>query len=317
MSLVHIYLFGRFQVRKGQQILDGFDGRKTQELFCYLLLYRDRPHPREALADLLWSDGQADRPNRSLRKALWQLRSALDCEPELLSSRVLLVEPDWIQLDPQADLWLDVAMFEEAFNCVRGLKGRELDLQSVQTLKMAVELYQGGLQESWYQDWYLYQRERYQHMYLVMLDKLMEYCEVNGRFESGITYGSMILSCEPARERTHRRLMRLHYAAGDRTAALREYERCVAALEEELGVGPAKRTVALYQQIQMDEFSRSTLESVEARQGPRAAPSPLPLLLHSLSQLQTVLDQIQQEIRQDIQMLKQAMDDQGQRTRNE
>jgi DNA-binding SARP family transcriptional activator len=311
MSLVHIYLFGKFQVRKGQQILNGFDARKAQELFCYLLLYQDRPHPREALADLLWSDSQADRPNRSLRKALWQLRAALDCEPELLSSRVLRVEADWIQLNPQADLWLDVAVFEEAFNRVRGLAGQELDLQSVQNMRMAVDLYQGGLQESWYQDWYLYQRERFQHMYLVMLDKLMEYYEANGRFESGMTYGAMILSCEPARERTHRRLMRLHYMAGDRTAALREYEHCVAALEEELGVGPAKRTVALYEQIRMDQLSRSTPGLVEAQQGSQEAPSALPLLLRSLSQLQTTLGQIEQEIHQDIQMLKQVMDDEG------
>jgi DNA-binding SARP family transcriptional activator len=311
MSPVHVFLFGKFQVRKGQQIVNGFDARKAQELFCYLLLYQDRPHPREALADLLWSGSQADRPNRCLRKALWQLRAALDSEPELLSDRVLRVEPDWIQLNPQADLWLDVAAFEQAFNRVRGLQGRELDLQAVQTLQSAVELYQGGLQESWYQDWYLYQRERYQHMYLVMLDKLMEYCELNGSFESGLAYGAMILSCERARERTHRRLMRLHYLAGDRTAALREYERCVAALEEELGVGPSERTVALYQQIRMDQLNRSTLELVEAQQGPQAAPSPLLLLLRSLCQLQAVLGQIQQEIHQDIQMLKQAMDDQG------
>jgi DNA-binding SARP family transcriptional activator len=316
MSLVHVYLFGKFQVRKGQQILNGFDARKAQELFCYLLLYQDRPHPREALADLLWSDSRADRPNRCLRKALWQLRAALDSESEPLSERVLRVEPDWIQLDPEAGLWLDVAVFEQAFKRIRGLQGRELDLQAVETLQNAVELYQGGLQESWYQDWYLYQRERFQHMYLVMLDKLMEYCEAHGSFESGLAYGAMILSCEPARERTHRRLMRLHYMAGDRTAALREYERCVVALKEELGVGPAKRTAALYQQIRMDQLSRPTLELAKAQQVPQATPSLFPLLLRSLSQLQAALGQIQQEIHQDIEMLEQAVDDQGQWTRN-
>jgi len=29
-----------------------------------------------------------------------------------------------------------------------------------------------------------------------MLDKLMDYCEVNGSFESGLAYGAMTLSCE-------------------------------------------------------------------------------------------------------------------------
>ncbi len=56
----------------------------------------------------------------------------------------------------EADLWLDVAVFEQAFHGVEGMAGRELDPQAVQTLQSAVDLYRGGLQESWYQDWYLY-----------------------------------------------------------------------------------------------------------------------------------------------------------------
>jgi len=105
--------------------------------------------------------------------------------------------------------------------------------------------------------------------------------------------------------------MRLHYMAGDRTAALREYERCVAALEEELGVGPAEHTVALCQQIRMDRLGKSTPELVEAQQGSQAALSPLLLLQHSLDQLQAALGQIQQEICQDIQTLRQTTHDQG------
>lgn len=43
--------------------------------------------------------------------------------------------------------------------------------------------------------------------------------------------------------------MRLHYQAGNRTAAIHQYETCVTALHKELDVGPARRTVALYRQI--------------------------------------------------------------------
>ena len=41
MATFKIYLFGRFCVRHNEQILDGFEARKVQELFCYLLLHRD------------------------------------------------------------------------------------------------------------------------------------------------------------------------------------------------------------------------------------------------------------------------------------
>jgi hypothetical protein len=145
---------------------------------------------------------------------LWQLRNTLDAtKNEALSDRVLLVDPEWVQIKPEADLGLDVALFEQAFSRTQGVRGRELDSQHVQILQSAVDLYRGGLQESWYQDWYLYEREHFQHMYLIMLDKLMGYCEAHCACETGLTYGALILRCEKAHERTHRRLMRLYCSA--------------------------------------------------------------------------------------------------------
>jgi DNA-binding SARP family transcriptional activator len=307
---LRVSLFGRFEVRSGQKALAGFESRRVQELFCYLLLYRDRPHPREALANLLWDEHQTDQPTRCLRKTLWQLRSALDSQDEPLSDRLLLIEPDWVQLDPNVDLWLDVAEFEGAFRRVQHRQGNELDSQGVEALKDAVGLYRGGLQESWYQDWYLYERERFQYLYLVMLDKLMDHCEAQGDYETGLAYGTLILGCERARERTHRRLMRLHYRAGNRTAALRQYEQCVRALHEELGVEPTGRTVALHHQIRIDQLNLSTRTPVEAAERPHLSPSPWPLVLSRLRQLQGILADIHREIGQDIHALEMAINGQ-------
>ncbi len=87
-----------------------------------------------------------------------------------------------------------------------------------------------------------------------MSDKLMEYCEKRQEYERALLYGVRILRHEPARERTHRSLMRLLYMSGDRTAALRQYERCVAALRAELEVEPGRPTRALCEQIRVDEL---------------------------------------------------------------
>ena len=57
-----------------------------------------------------------------------------------------------------------------------------------------------------------------------------------GEYEAGQNYGSIILGFDRARESTHRHLMQLYYLAGDRTGALRQYERCARALDAELGV---------------------------------------------------------------------------------
>jgi DNA-binding SARP family transcriptional activator len=307
MGGLEISLFGKFDVRYGQQLLAGLDAPKVQQLFCYLLLYRDRPHPREVLADLLWNGNRSDHPNRCLRKTLWQLRTALDFQTESLGGSVLSIEPEWVQVNPKSVVWLDVATFEQAFKQVQGMPGKALDLQGAQTLRSAVDLYRGGLQESWYQDWYLYERERYRHMYLVMLDKLMDCCEARRDYEDGLAFGSRILRCDRASERTHRRLMRLHYLAGDRTAALRQYEQCLRALDEELGVKPARATVRLYEQIRDDQFSGLAPRQVGAKPASEVVSSPLPKVLGRLQQLEVALIEVQRQVRQDIDVVELAI----------
>jgi DNA-binding SARP family transcriptional activator len=269
MSTLRICLFGKFCVRRNEQVLDGFDARKVQELFCYLLLHRDHSLPRETLASILWPETTTAQSKKNLRQALWQLQSALGSQNERLDDRILLVEPDWVQLNSQANYWLDVAVFEQTFNLIQKIPGQELDSSTAQLLLDIVRLYQGPLLEGWYQDWCLLERERLQSMYLTMLDKLMSYCEVRQDYETGLLYGMRIMCYDRARERTHRRMMRLYYYLGDRAEALRQYERCAAALEEELGISPSKSTQALYRQIQADQLDEPTSTLVETDTPPR------------------------------------------------
>jgi DNA-binding SARP family transcriptional activator len=183
------------------------------------------------------------------------------------------VAADWVSFNPGSDVWVDVAVFEKAFSVAREVAGHHLNASQAQTLDQAIQLYQGDLMEGWYQDWCLCERERLQTNYLIMLDKMMSYCEAHQKYETGLAYGLRVLRYDRAREVTHRRLMRLYYLADDRTAALRQYEHCVAALNEELGVKPSRLTVALYDQIRLDEFP-----AVAARTAgpPNGDPSVLP-----------------------------------------
>jgi len=82
-----------------------------------------------------------------------------------------------------------------------------------------------------------------------MLDKLMGYSESHELFDMGLRYGKLSLRQDKARECTHQRLMRLHVLRGDHAGALRQYDRCVVALDEELGVEPSEVAIAFYQQI--------------------------------------------------------------------
>jgi DNA-binding SARP family transcriptional activator len=313
MSKLSICLFRKFLVRRNAQVVEGFESRKVQELFCYLLLHRDHALPRETLASLLWPDTTTAQVKKSLRQALWQLQSALGSQAEVDDDRVLLVESDRVQLNSEADIWLDVAVFERAFEVIQMMPGEELDLNRVQIMQEAVQLYQGSLLEGWYQDWCVFERERLQNMYLTMLDKLMCSCEARREYETGLLYGMRILCYDRARERTHRQLMRLHYLNSDRAAALRQYEQCAAAMEEELRARPSKGTMALYEQIQSDQLAPSepAFTHPDLQIAPEVLVPPLQEILCQLTHLQTVLTELQNQVQQNIQALQQCFSSQS------
>lgn len=306
MNTLRIRLFGKFRAERDGRAMGGLDALKVQELFCYLLLNRDRPHHREALAGLLWGDNTTSQSKKYLRHALWQLQLTLGSGGEKQPGEPLVIDPEWVSIPSSPELWLDVQVIDEALARVRGIPGQALESSHVAILEEAVQLYRGDLLEGWYQDWCLYERERLQNIYLDMLDKLMAYCEAHRQYEAGTEYGAKILRFDRARERTHWRLMRLRYLAGDRAGALRQYERCVAALDEELGVKPSQRTVALCEQIRADIVVDLAFPN-EINSGQQATPSTLLPMLERLKSLRATLDSLQSQVDQELQALEEVL----------
>lgn len=297
MSILDIRLLGRFQVLRDGEPMPGFEVGKVKELFSYLLMNRRRSHLREILATLLWVDNDASQARRYLSKALWQLQSALLETGTAGAGSMLLCESEWIQFNAQGTYRLDVADFEEAVSQANGVPGCSLDADVAQALRGALDCYQGDFLEGCYEDWCLCERQRLQCLYLITLDRLMHYYEAQGEYEAGQACGFRILSCDQARERTHRQLMRLHYLAGDRTGALRQYERCKTVLQEELGVPPSHLTQLLYEQICSD---KPLVEP--AVQAPDALPmvEPLQQLLVEVRRLQATASEVEQYLQQQV-----------------
>jgi DNA-binding SARP family transcriptional activator len=262
MSDLQISLFGQFRIRRDGRDLDGFDVLKVQELLSYLLLHAGRPQVRELVASRLWGGHcTTSRSKAYLRKALWRLQSALRTEAGAGAENLITASGDSICLHRVSSVELDIAVFEEAYADARGVSGHGLSNQSVHALKRAVRLYDGDLLANWYVDWCTGPRARLKQIYLILLDKLTQWCEVHGHYEEGLEYGAATLEHDSARERTHRQLMRLHVLAGYRTAALRQYDACARILREELDVAPAQRTVELYDQIRSDRFDRRSVRA--------------------------------------------------------
>lgn len=243
---VRFHLFGRFRCVRNGDHLSGLDGHKAAEFLAYLVLNRGRPLRREALAAALWGANSTQQSLKYLRQALWKLH-ALAAEPWAC----VRIERDWLVLDP-GDAWIDVEAFERALDDTRDRSGYDIDEAAALQLRSAATLYAGDLLDGWDQEWCVLERERLRERYLALLDKLMDHAIHRGSPEEGLAHGSASLAVDGAREATHQRLMQLHYLAGDRTAALRQFERCARSLADEFGVGPGRRTEALREAIGAD-----------------------------------------------------------------
>ena len=310
MFKFRIRLFGRFRVEYDDAPLEGLGTFKVQELLSYLLIHRNRPRPREALAALLWGDTPTEKSRKYLRQALWHLQTALKSRDAEAGDQILLVEENWVQLNMRSEIWLDVAMLEETFAALKDKAGWELSAAERDQVHMAVQIYTGELLEGSYQDWCLFERERLQNIYLALLYKLMSYCEAHHEYEAGQIFGTRILNYDRASERTHRRLMHLQYMAGDRTAALRQYDRCVSALDEELGVKPDKLTVALYEKIRSGEVERPiSFVQIPLHQMRPTAPV-LNEVIGRLEELQLTLANVRQAVVQDIKDIQSSIKNQ-------
>lgn len=291
MSGPSFRLFGKFTALIEGQAVYEFGSGKAQELLAYLLIYHDRSHTREALAEMLWEASSSATAKKYLRQALWQMQQALPADGLIENGS------DWIRIAPEAAYQLDVTEFEQAFALARGVPGQELEPEVAAGLERAAGMYRGDLLEGWYADWCIFERERLQNIWLATLDKLIAYCEVRKDYEAGIAYGMRVLRSDRARERTHRQLMRLHYLAGDRTGALRQYQRCAQALQEELNVRPSRRTEQLHRQLLEDAFlsGRPDLPAVTRTD--------------RIGELRSMLTQLRRRINDDLDALEHALTD--------
>ncbi|HEY0606867.1 MAG TPA: BTAD domain-containing putative transcriptional regulator [Herpetosiphonaceae bacterium] len=308
MSRAYVRLLGTCTIQFDDCPPHDLGAGKLQELFCYLLFHREQPHARETLAGMLWADSTSAQSKKYLRQALWQLQSSLD-QYATTSARLLLVDSASVQLNPGADLWLDVTEFEQACLLVQGIQASHITPARFAQLQKALDLYCGDLLPGWYQEWCLYERERLINMYLMLLDKLMLYCEANHEYDTGLVYGTRILGYDRARECTHRRMMRLYYLAGDRTGALHQFNHCVATLSAEFDAKPAQSTLDLYRQIHDDSFVGQSTRRAPATKQATALKSTYAIFQDQLSQIYDVVTALQHQVLKHMQTLE-ALDQQ-------
>ena len=229
-------------------------GRPQQLLLGYLVLHRSRPHSRERLAELLWSDASDDRPRRRLNTALWRLRQSLASPGGIGTSWITSTTTGEIGFAPDgragdgtgAGCWIDVEAFAETVRRVLRADPGAAAPEIATALEAAIQLYAGELLEGCYDDWVLPERRALHELLLAGLEWLMHHHAAGGRLDAALDAGRRLLMHDPLREDVHRKLIALYEAGGRRGEAIRQYEYCCDVLASELGITPSSETETAY-----------------------------------------------------------------------
>jgi DNA-binding SARP family transcriptional activator len=242
MGHARICLLGRFRLIDAAGRDVSLAPRKAPQLLALLALGAPQPVRRDRLIGLLWGDIPEERARHSLRQLLSSLRKEIPA---------LRADGDELVLDLGA---CDVDVLELSSLAARN------DLES---LTRAVDLYRGPLLEGAdVSEWLSSERRRIADLVTGALARLAQAAgdDLAARAQALRRW----LELEPCAEEAYRMLMQTLDASGDRAGALQVYQRCVDALQRELGATPSEATAALYRGLR---DGQGTVEAAHAAGG--------------------------------------------------
>ena len=256
MGDVSFTLLGPPEVRHADQVLQ-FTTRKEFALLIYLAV-EGRIHLRKTLSEQFWPEGDARHGRAALRISLLHLRHLLGEGTGVHALPHLLVTHDTLGLDLTSGIELDLHLLHEAWRLSRASTRTALSMPESERrglltrLQRAASLPRGEFLEGFslrdapaFDDWVRFQRE-YWHLCINEVFEQLSHLQFEaGELEAAIETVGRWLVLAPLHEDAYRRLMRLHFAAGDRAAALRAYDTCRARLATDMQTEPTPETVAL------------------------------------------------------------------------
>lgn len=201
--------------------VDGWRHRRATELVKILALAEGHRVHREQLMDLLWPELGLEAGAANLRKAVHFARRAFGTD------EAIVVAGEMLSLWPKGAVLVDCERFETSARAA-------LLSDDVEAAAGAAVLYTGELlPEDRYASWAEEPRDRLRVLAL--------------RVSKAASLWDRVLEIDPADEEAHRVLMQRALDDGDRTGAIRQFERLRERLRTDLGMGPDRDSIALYE----------------------------------------------------------------------
>jgi len=289
MSRLMICLFGPPRIERDGAPID-LETRKAVALVAYLAI-TDKRHSRDTLATLFWPESSQAHARGALRYTLATLKKALG--------------DDWLEIDRETiglrrgdNLWLDVDAFRRRLGECRthGHGDQDICPACLTPLTDSVTIYHDHFLAGFtlrdsaaFDEWQFFEGERLRGELASALERLAHCHLAQEQWEPAIECARRWVALDPLHEPAQRLLMQIYAWAGQRAAALRQYDECARVAEQELGAAPSEETAQVYAAIKERRLVRLPAEALsrqpahESRIEPRSPPALVPELIEILS----------------------------------
>ena len=239
VSQLEVFAFGEGYVIRDGETVDSSKWRAVtaKEIFFYILL--NGPISRDAIGLEFWPNLPARTVRDTFHSTMYRVRRAV-------GSDVISLTDGGYRVD-FPNCWFDVVEFERVVERARLLPPH--DWQAENLWRRAVELYAGDFLPEVGRTWAVTLRERYREMYLEALIGLGRCSEARSSYIEAIHRYQRALETDNLREDLYGRIMTCFAAAGRRSDAMSQYDRCRSVFMEELGVEPSPEIAIIYERI--------------------------------------------------------------------
>lgn len=208
-------------------------------LIAFLAL-QQRPIARATVAGTLWPETTQGRAQASLRSTLWRIRKVHD--------QIFRSAHDCLWLAEEVDV--DVHALLEAARCV------ETGLLSDDSGRFPISWFSHELLPDWYEDWVVFERERFRLMALHALEGMAASHSEQGRHRDAVECSLAAVRLEPLRESSHRALISAHVRQGNLAEAVHQYHRYRELLLSELGLDPSHHMTEILASVGLSDWAR-------------------------------------------------------------
>ncbi|CAM5796635.1 MULTISPECIES: response regulator [Brevibacillus] len=212
---------------------------KGQELFAYLVHYRDKTVSKQVLIDLLWPDYDSVRSRTQLHTAIYQIRKMIksigfDLEIKYKDEGYRLV---W------GDVKLDVEEWEALV--------RDAPKVTEETLEQHLSImakYTGDFLEEHPYLWAEYEQERLRLLWLNHVKQIAEYYVSVEQYTEAILIYQKIREKFPVMEEGYFYLMKIYAMLNHQGEVSKQFKLISTKLREEFDVAPSKELTEWYEQ---------------------------------------------------------------------